>query len=70
MARLIASVPPEVNTTSTGSQPSEAATFSRASSSIRFAFCPWLWMDDGFPTSRRAPVYASMASGSMGVVAA
>ena len=39
-ARLIDSVPPEVKTTSIGSQPSVAATASRASSSIRLACWP------------------------------
>ena len=70
MARFTLSVPPDVNTTSMGSQPSDAATRSRASSRSRFAVCPWLWMDDGFPTIPSAFVYAAIASGSMGVVAA
>ena len=55
-ARLIASVPPEVKTTSIGSQPSVAATVSRDSSRRRRAACPWLWMEDGLPTSPRASV--------------
>jgi hypothetical protein len=70
MARLIDSVPPEVNVTSTASAPTDAATCSRASSSIRFAFCPWLWIDDGLPTTESASTYAARTSGAMGVVAA
>ena len=70
IARFTDSVPPEVNTTSIGSQPREAATCSRASSSIRFAFWPWLWIDEGLPTRSSASMYAARASGSMGVVAA
>ncbi len=70
MPRLTASVPPPVKTTSIASQPSVAATCSRASSSIRLAFCPTEWIDAGFPTTLIACVYAEMATGSIGVVAA
>ncbi len=63
-------MPPEVKTTSIGSQPSVDATASRASSSIRLACWPWLWMLDGLPTSPSASVKAAIASGRIGVVAA
>jgi len=67
---LFASVAPLVNVTSSGSAPSRAATFSRASSSTRRAIRPARWADDGLPN---APAVsgriASQASASSGVVA-
>ena len=70
MARLTASVPLPVKTTSMPSAPRVAATCSRASSSSRFACWPALWIDDGLPTTASAAVSASIASGRIGVVAA
>jgi hypothetical protein len=63
-------VPPDVNVTSTESAPTDSATASRASSSIRFAPWPCEWIDEGLPTTDRASVYAAMTAGSMGLVAA
>ena len=69
-ARLSASVPPEVNTTSPGRQPSAWAIFSRDSSTIRRACRPDACIELGLPTSRRCAVMASIAAGTIGVVAA
>ena len=69
-ARLSASVPPPVKTTSLGRAPSAAASVSRASSTSRRAARPEACSDDGLPTMPRHEVIASTASGSIGVVAA
>ena len=70
-ARLSASVPPEVNTTSPGSAPSSRATWSRASSTARRARRDSAWLPDGFPKlPDRKGSMASTASGRIGVVAA
>jgi hypothetical protein len=68
--RFTASVPPPVKVTSTESAPTEAATRSRASSSMRLAFCPCVWIDAGLPTTASASAYAAMTSGGIGEVAA
>ena len=70
IARLTASVPLPVKTTSMPSAPRVAATRSRASSSSRLACWPALWIDDGLPTTASASVSAAIASGRIGVVAA
>ena len=69
-ARLSASVPPEVNTTSPGRQPSACAIVSRDSSTTRRACRPEACSELGLPTSRRCAVIASTAAGTIGVVAA
>ena len=69
-ARLSASVPPPVNTTSYGLAPTAAASCSRDSSTTRRARRPAACRDDGLPVSRKAAATASAASGSIGVVAA
>ena len=46
---MLASVPPEVNTTLRGSAPTSAATCSRASSISRRAARPSAWTEDGLP---------------------
>ena len=50
-ARLSASVPPEVNTTSEARPPSQDATVARASASARAADSPTPWWLDGLPKS-------------------
>src|SRR2546422_2072241 len=72
MARLSASVPPEVKITWPGSTPRHSATVRFASSSPARAVRPNRWADDGFPNASR-PRYGSIASstsGRTGVVAA
>ena len=49
MARLLDSVPPEVNTISSGWAPIRAATCSRAVSTAAFAARPKGWSLDGLP---------------------
>src|SRR5262249_43588862 len=48
-ANMLASVPPEVNTTLRGSAPTSAATLSRACSIRRRAARPSTWTEDGCP---------------------
>ena len=70
-ARLSASVPPAVNTTSLGSAPSSAATSSRASSRAVFAARAAEWAPLGLPkVPPRNGAMAATASGRTGVVAA
>ena len=69
-ARLSDSVPPEVKTTSPGRQSRAWAIGSRDSSTTRRAPRPEACSDEGLPTSRRCVVIASIAAGSIGVVAA
>lgn len=69
-ARLSASVPPEVKTTSLGRAPSASARVSRASSTVRRALRPEAWREEALPVMLRWAVIASTASGSIGVVAA
>ena len=70
MARWFPSVPPEVNTTSSGSAPISAATWARASSTAARAFRPAAWMLDGLAhASASARPIASRTSGSSGAVA-
>ena len=57
-ASMLASVPPEVNTTSRALAPTSAATCSRAVSTRRRAARPAAWTDDGLPVTiqrRRRP---------------
>ena len=64
------SVPPEVKTSSRGSQSSAVPHCSRARSTRLRASCPGLCTDDGFAnTSRSAGIMADMTAGSRGVVA-
>ncbi len=70
-ARLSASVPPLVKTTSPGSAPASSATTSRASSIARRASRAAAWAPDGLAKrSVRKASSASTAAGRMGVVAA
>ena len=69
-ARLFASVPPDVSTTSRGSHFASVATASRASSTRALAARPNACTLDGFPhASRAASTMASITAGSGGVVA-
>ena len=70
-ARLSASVPPLVKTTSPGRQPTTAATAARAAESARAASSPRPWLLDGLPNDPdRNGHIASSASRRTGVVAA
>ena len=70
-ARLSASVPPEVKTTSRDAQPAAAATRSRASSTAARARRPCPWAEEGLPNSSPSQGrIAARTSGSRGVVAA
>ena len=70
MARLLDSVPPEVNTISSGCAPISAATCSRAVSTAAFAARPNGWSLDGFPKwVVRYGHIASATSAAIGVVA-
>jgi len=68
-ARLLASVPPLVNTTCAGRAPTSAATCSRAVSSSARAARPKPCTDDGFPTVASASVMAAATAGRTGAVA-
>lgn len=69
MARLFASVPPEVNVTSSADAPMSAATCSRASSTARRARRPAGVALDGLPQcSVRYGHIAPATSGATGVV--
>ena len=70
IARLSLSVPPAVKITSDGRAPRTAATVSRDSSIRRRATRPAVCSEDAFPTVPSTAVIASMAAGSIGVVAA
>ncbi len=69
-ARLSDSVPPEVNTTSPGRQPSARAMVSRDSSTTRRAARPDACSEDGLPIRVSCSVIAATASGYIGVEAA
>jgi len=69
-ARLSDSVPPEVNSTSEGRAPRAWAIASRDSSTTRRPPRPEVCREDAFPTLDIWSVIASIASGSIGVVAA
>ena len=69
-ARLSASVPPEVKTTSDGRAPSTEAIRSRDSSTTARAARPVVCSEDALPTRAACSVSASTAAGSIGVVAA
>ena len=69
-ARLSDSVPPPVKRTSLGRAPRAAASVSRASSTSRRAARPDACSDDGLPVRPRHEAIASIASGTIGVVAA
>ena len=66
---MLASVPPEVNTTLRGSAATSAATFSRASSIRRRAARPSAWTEDGLPELSSAASTAARACGRSGAVA-
>ena len=70
IARLSASVPPEVKTTSPGRAPIAPAMVSRDSSTTRRASRPEACSELALPTSASCCVIASIATGSIGVVAA
>ncbi len=70
-ARLSASVPPEVNTTSAGAAPTRAATCSRAVSTAARAARPWPCWLDGLAAGRSSSgSIAARASGRNGALAA
>ena len=69
-ARLSASVPPLVKTTSLGRAPNTSASCSRDSSTTRRARRPAACSEDGLPSHASSSVSAAIASGRMGVVAA
>ena len=69
-ARLSASVPPAVKITSLGVTPSAPAIVSRDSSTRLRAARPAVCSDEAFPVADRAPIMASRAQSSSGVVAA
>ena len=69
-ARLSASVPPDVQTTSLGRAPRAAASRSRDSSTTRRAARPDACRDEGLPVRASCSASTRAASGSMGVVAA
>ena len=70
IARLSASVPPDVKITSVGCAPNAPATRSRASSSKERADRPVACRLDAFPSRADASSHASRADARMGVVAA
>src|SRR3546814_16635845 len=61
--RLLASVPPEVNTTRFGSAPASAATFSRADSAMLRAARPKPCTEAGLAGAAKAASKAPRASG-------
>ncbi len=69
-ARLSASVPPLVKTTSLGRAPNTSASCSLDSSTTRRARLPTACSDDGLPSRASSSVIATIASGRIGVVAA
>ena len=69
-ARLSASVPPLVNTTSLGRAPNTSASCSLDSSTTRRARRPAACRDEGLPRQASSSVMAAIASGRIGVVAA
>ncbi len=68
-AIILASVPPEVNTTLRGSAPTSAATLWRASSIRRRTARPSAWTEDGLPQTPSASATAARACGRRGAVA-
>ena len=68
-ARLLASVPPEVKTTSEDAAPHSEATSRRALSTVARARRPEAWTDEGLPPIRNASAMASKAAGLKGLVA-
>jgi hypothetical protein len=66
---MLASVPPEVNTTPRGSAPTSAATSSRACSIRRRAARPSTWMEDALPVVSSAASAAARASCRSGALA-
>ena len=69
-ARLSDSVPPLVKMTSLGRAPTAAANSSRDSSTTRRATRPEVCRDEALPVMASCSVIASMACGTIGVVAA
>ncbi len=69
-ARLSASVPPPVKSTSLGRAPTADASASRDSSTVRRAARPAVCRDEGLPVRASSAVIASSAADDMGVVAA
>ena len=68
-ASMLASVPPEVNTTLRGSAPTSAATSPRASSTRRRAARPSAWTDDGLPAVSSAADHGGARLSRSGAVA-
>ena len=68
-ASILASVPPEVNTTLRGSAPTSAATCSRAVPRSAAPRGPRAWTDDGLPQTSSAATTAARACGRSGAVA-
>ena len=69
-ARLSASVPPEVKTTSDGRAPIARASRSRDSSTTRRADLPDVCSEEALPVTAICSAMAEIADGSIGVVAA
>ncbi|CAM5685570.1 hypothetical protein SMICM304S_10275 [Streptomyces microflavus] len=63
-------MPPEVRTTSLGRAPRASARVSLDSSTVRRALRPAACREDALPVTESWAVIASIASGSIGVVAA
>ena len=63
-ASALASVPPEVKTTSRGSAPTAAATAALASSTSRRALRPSAWTEEGLPARSHAAAIASPRLGA------
>ena len=63
-------MPPLVKTTSLARAPNTSASCSRDSSTTRRARRPGVCSDEGLPSCASSSVIASIASGSIGVVAA
>ena len=70
IARLSASVPPDVKMTSLGRAPRDFASVSRASSTARRAVRPAECSDDALPVRCASATNAASAAADMGVVAA
>ena len=68
-ASALASVPPDVKTTSRASAPIAPAITARASSTSRRASLPSAWTEEGLPHRSHAAAIASRACWRSGVVA-
>ena len=68
-AMLLASLPPDVNTTMGAMTPTAPATASRDSSSSLRAALPSAWTEEALPVRSKARSIAAFASGRSGLVA-